>query len=184
MSLLSAKGVTLLRGGRLLFEGFDLSLQAGEAAHVTGPNGIGKSSLLRCVAGLLRPAAGTIEHRGVALADDKLALDSERPLGEALAFWANIDGGESDLALEAMGLDALNEVPVRYLSTGQRQRARIARTIASRAPLWLLDEPANGLDAEGRERLAAVIDAHRAAGGAVLAASHVPFAEDMREVSL
>lgn len=184
MSLLEAKEVTLVRGGRLLLEGFDLTLAPGEAVHLTGPNGVGKSSLLRCIAGLLRPAKGAITHRGVALADDRLALDGERSLAEALGFWCRLDSGDLETALASMGLERLGDVPVRYLSTGQRQRARIARVIASRAPLWLLDEPANGLDAEGRARLAAVIDAHRAAGGAVLAASHVPFAEQMREVAL
>lgn len=184
MSLLEVNNVALVRGGRLLFEDFNLALLPGEAAHLTGPNGVGKSSLLRSVAGLLHPAAGTIVHRGVALADDTLALDRERDLRDALAFWCRFDEGDLETAMGAMGLERLADVPVRYLSTGQRQRARLARVIASRAPLWLLDEPANGLDSDGREKLAAAIDGHRAAGGAVLAASHVPFAEAMVEVQL
>ena len=76
--------------------------------------------------------------------------------------------------MEAMGLTPLSRVPVRMLSTGQRKRAALARVIASGAPLWLLDEPGNGLDAEGQERLAAAMAAHRAGGGAILAASHQP----------
>jgi hypothetical protein len=73
-----------------------------------------------------------------------------------------------------MGLDRLADVPVRMLSTGQRKRATLARVIASGAPVWLLDEPANGLDADGQERLAAAMATHRAQGGAVLAATHQP----------
>jgi heme exporter protein A len=174
--LLALHGVACLRGGRLLFEDVSLSLEAGEALTVVGPNGTGKSSLLRIAAGLLRQAAGTI-HRGgaVAVADEHHALDERLPLGRALAFWSRLDGGDPAAAVAMMGLERLTEVPVWMLSTGQRKRATIARVIASGAPLWLLDEPANGLDIEGIERLGAAIAAHRAAGGAILAASHQPF---------
>ena len=154
-----------MRGGRLLFEGLDLTLGAGEAVHVTGPNGCGKSSLIRMVAGLLRPSAGRIERAAVALADEGLALDRELPLGRALGFWG---GPQLSEALTAFDLDRLAEVPVRLLSTGQAKRARLARVMASGAPLWLLDEPLNGLDRDGVERLDAAIAAHRASGGAVL----------------
>lgn len=172
--MLSLRGVACLRGDRLLFEGLDLTLAPGEALVVTGPNGIGKSSLLRIAAGLLRPAAGTVERTtAVAWLGEASALDGERTLGAALAFWAGLDARLPDAAMAAMGIDHLAGVPVRYLSTGQRRRAAIARTIASGAPLWLLDEPANGLDAEGVERLGAAMAAHRAGGGAVLAATHL-----------
>ncbi len=172
MTLLALEEIACVRGGRLLFEGLSLALAAGEAALVTGPNGTGKSSLLRLAAGLLRPASGTVDRAEAALADEHLALDERQPLGRALAFWAR----DPAPGLAAMGLEALADVPVRILSTGQRKRATLARVVASGAPLWLLDEPANGLDRDGQERLEAAIAAHRASGGAILAASHQPLA--------
>jgi heme exporter protein A len=170
--LLALEDVSCVRGGRLLFEGLSLVLAAGEAALVTGPNGVGKSSLIRLAAGLLRPAAGTVERAGAALADEQLALDERSRLGAALAFWTKRSGA----GLAAMGLAPLGDVPVRMLSAGQRHRAALARVVASGAPLWLLDEPANGLDADGLDRLEAAMAAHRAGGGAILAASHQPLA--------
>ena len=176
--MLTMRGVACLRGPRLLFEGLDLALGAGEALVVTGVNGIGKSSLLRIAAGLLRPAAGRVERTvKAAWLGETAALDGERTLEEALRFWARLDGAKPDAlarAMAAMGVLALADVPVRYLSTGQRRRAAIARTLAGAAPLWLLDEPANGLDAEGMERLGTAMAVHCTRGGAILAATHLP----------
>lgn len=177
-ALLRMSGVACLRGGRLLFDGLDLALEAGGAAIVTGPNGIGKSSLLRIAAGLLRAASGRVDRSEAALADERTGLDERLTLGQALGFWARLDRATADAGMAAMGIAHLGRVPVRMLSTGQRKRAVLARVVASRAPLWLLDEPANGLDAEGAERLAAAMAAHRAGGGAVFAASHQPLALD------
>jgi heme exporter protein A len=175
VSLLALRGVALIRGGRLLFEGLGLELEAGGAAVLTGPNGVGKSSLLRVAAGLLRASAGSVERAApVALADENAALDPRQTLGRALHFWAALDGRTGAPGMEAMNLSRLAEVPVQMLSTGQRKRAMLARVIASGAPLWLLDEPLNGLDADGQDRLIAAIAGHRAVGGAVLAASHQP----------
>lgn len=167
-------GVACLRGGRLLFEGLDLCIEAGAAAVVTGPNGVGKSSLLRLAAGLLRPAAGSVTRDRAALADDNIALDPRLTLEQALAFWARLDGSSGRTATAALGLSALRQVRVHILSAGQRRRAALARVAASGAPLWLLDEPANGLDEEGREQLAALMAGHLSEGGAILAASHQP----------
>ena len=117
----------------------------------------------------------------MALADEGLALDRELPLGRALSFWKGPRLGE---AMTAFHLDDLADVPVRLLSTGQAKRARLARVMASGAPLWLLDEPLNGLDRDGAARLDAAIAAHRRAGGAVLAASHLPLSGVWSELEL
>jgi heme exporter protein A len=179
-ALLRFDQVALRRGGRLLFEGLDLELGPGDALQVSGPNGSGKSSLLRLAAGLLQAERGSVERSPVALADDNVALDRELTLRRALAFW----GGEADLALESLGLAALAQVPVRLLSAGQLKRAVLARVVASGAPLWLLDEPFNALDAEGARRLSALIEQHRASGGAVLVASHLPLPGEWRLLEL
>jgi heme exporter protein A len=177
LSLLELRSVACFRGGRLLFEGLDLALEPGGAALVTGPNGAGKSSLIRLAAGLLPAAAGTVgREKPAALADEGLALDPKLNLARALGFWSRLDGSDPAEAMAAMGLAGLAAVPVRMLSTGQRKRAALARVLASGAPLWLLDEPANGLDSDGQARLEGAIAAHRSGGGAVLAASHQPLA--------
>ena len=172
-ALLRFENVTCRRGGRLLFEALNLEVKAGDALHLAGPNGSGKSSLIRLAAGVLRPDGGTIERAELALADEALALDRELPLRRALSFWSR-DAARLDEALDALNLTRLAEVPVRFLSTGQAKRATLARAAASAAPLWLLDEPLNGLDRDGVERLDSLIAAHRAEGGAVLVASHAP----------
>ena len=181
-ALLRFEAVTLRRGGRLLFEGLDLKVGPGEALHLTGPNGSGKSSLIRLAAGLLREAAGRVERSALALSDDALALDRELPLQQALLFWNPAE--RLDPAMAAVGLGELADVPVRLLSSGQAKRATLARVAASGAPLWLLDEPLNGLDADGVERLNALVASHRASGGAVLAASHSPIGGEWAKLEL
>lgn len=178
--LLRFEDVALRRGGRLLFEGLDLELGPGEALQVAGPNGSGKSSLIRLAAGLLRAERGRIERSQVALADEHPALDRELPLKRALRFWE----GAVDESMAALGLAHLAEVPVRLLSSGQAKRATLARVAASGAPLWLLDEPLNALDADGAERLSQLVENHRAAGGAVVAASHIDLPGEWRRLEL
>lgn len=168
---LVATDIACRRGDRILFRGLSLDLSGGEVVHLAGPNGIGKSSLIRILAGLLRPYSGTVERRGaLALSDERLALDGHEPLEKALAFWQRIDGASQVQA--DFGLADLLDVPVRYLSTGQRKRAALARVAASGAPLWLLDEPLNGLDTHWSCIAQAAIKAHCSAGGAVIIASH------------
>ena len=176
--LLRFDAVTLKRGGRLLFEGLDLKVGPGEALHVTGPNGSGKTSLIRLAAGLLRAESGRVERTELALSDEALALDRELPLRKALRFWG------AETGMEAMGLSSLAEVPVRLLSSGQAKRATLARVAASGTKLWLLDEPLNGLDTEGSERLEALLAGHRASGGAVLAASHAALGGEWARLEL
>ena len=174
--LLRFADVACIRGDRLLFENLSLNLRPGDALWLRGPNGAGKSSLIRLAAGLLRAAAGTVERCGrCALVDEAAALDAELPLRRALDFWARvdtIDGHAVDRAMADMALAPLSDVPVAMLSTGQRKRAAMARVIASGAPIWLLDEPANGMDDAAQARLVAAVATHRANGGAVLLASH------------
>ena len=175
---LAATDLACRRGDRVLFRGVSFALDPGAALHLAGPNGVGKSSLIRIVAGLLRPFTGSVECEGeLALADERLALDGGLALGKALDFWARFDGSESaDRAIAALGLRDLLDVPVRYLSTGQRKRAVLARTVASGAPVWLLDEPLNGLDTASGAAVAALVAAHCEAGGIALIASHQAFA--------
>ena len=173
MTALAFEQVTLARGGRALATGLSFALRAGDAAVVTGPNGVGKSTLVRVAAGLLSPAAGRVARDGrVALLAEAHALDGERRLRDALGFWAGLDGTEP--ALEMVGLGGLGDVPVRLLSTGQRRRAGLARVVASGAAIWLLDEPANGLDADGVGMLEGLIAGHRASGGVAVVATHLP----------
>jgi heme exporter protein A len=171
------------RGDRELFGSLDLWLERGEALHLVGPNGIGKSSLIQILAGLRRPseghtssglpARGRVHWEGsVGLVDHRPALDEDQPLGKALGFWRRLD--HADPPLERVGIDRLIDVPVRYLSAGQRKRAALARLLIQQADNWLLDEPLNGLDAEGATLVETLIAERRAQGGVVVVASHQP----------
>ena len=164
------------RGGRVLFSEVSLRLAPGQAVLISGANGIGKSSLLRMIAGLLPLHAGRIDRAGaLALVDESNPLDPRRPLAQALQFWAALDGGDAARVangLAAMAIEHLAPVPVRMLSTGQRKRGLLAGLIAGDAPIWLLDEPGNGLDSASLARLEAVIADHRARGGIVVLTSH------------
>ena len=171
---LAAQNIACRRGERLLFSGLSLRLAPGQALEISGPNGTGKSSLIRILAGLLRPFAGEVERVGrIALVDERPALDEHQPLGKALAFWGALDGGEAPL--DRLGLAHLVDVPVRYLSTGQRKRAALARLIGQSAPVWLLDEPLNGLDRDAVPLVESIVAEHCEAGGIALVASHQPF---------
>lgn len=176
---LAFENVAGARGGRLLFEGLSFVLGAGDAALVTGPNGVGKSTLVRIAAGLLQAESGRVTIAGArALLTEAHALDPELPLARAVDFWAGVDGRRdaTKAALAALDLEAFAAVPVRLLSTGLRRRAAMARVIASGAPVWLLDEPANGLDTAAVALLESAIARHRASGGIALVATHLPVA--------
>ena len=174
------------RGERLVFAGLGFALPSGGGLVLTGPNGSGKSSLLRLMAGLTPPEAGDLAWDGIALSED-LAVhrarlhfighqDAVKPVltvAETLAFWAGMrGGGAAAAALAHFRLSALASWPCRLLSAGQRRRLALARLVASPAPLWLRDEPANGLDSEALSDLLAAISAHRGDGGCVVLSTH------------
>lgn len=177
---LAALDLACRRGDRVLFCGLSFALAAGEAVHLAGPNGVGKSSLIRILAGLLRAYAGTVERAGaLALADERPALDGHLALGRALEQWRKFDRADAatrDSAIATLGLGDLLDVPVRYLSTGQRKRAALARTVLAGAPVWLLDEPLNGLDTATTTTVESLVAQHIAQGGIAVIASHQPFA--------
>jgi heme exporter protein A len=170
-----------------VFESLSLELAAGDALVLRGPNGSGKSTLLRLLAGFLRASAGSLawagrvcapespEHRGrlhfLGHADPLKPLLS---VAENLAFASGLAGGAPDLgpALAWFGLERLAATPARFLSSGQKRRANLARLLAGRRELWLLDEPGVGLDAANRARLEEAVAAHRAGGGICLIATH------------
>lgn len=180
------------RGGQLLFAGLNFVLAPGEAILVTGPNGAGKSTLLRIAAGLLPVSGGSVRLEGGTLAAHAHYLstaDAMKPaltVGENLRFWEKFfaasrdeDTPQSDTrrlgvedALEAVGLLHTLALPFGVLSTGQRRRAALARLLLDSRPLWLLDEPASGLDADAEAGLSTLLKAHLAKGGMVLAAVH------------
>ena len=176
---LVAERVSALRGERLVLCDVSLAVPPGGALLLTGPNGAGKTTLLRLLAGLYRADAGAVRWRGAALEGGEIAylghLDALKPALttlETLRLWCDAARGRA--ALESAGLAALAELPVRVLSAGQRRRLALARLAVRDAPVWLLDEPTVGLDAASIERLGVTLAAHRAGGGVVAAATHLP----------
>ena len=181
---LSVERLAVARGERRLFD--ELSFEAGPGAYLElkGPNGSGKTSLLRALAGLLKPASGRVAIEGVETPELALHLvghrDGLKPSIDArahLRFWAGLLGGSEDAvdeALQRAGLAAIASLPARVLSQGQARRLSLARLIVAPRPLWLLDEPAAGLDTQGRDMLASMIEAHGKQGGIAIAAVHEP----------
>jgi heme exporter protein A len=185
---LGIDGLACRRGDHQVFTGVSAALDPGSALLVTGPNGAGKTTLLAAIAGSLRPAAGTIGWTG--LPDDTPAgeliqhlghLGAVKPslsLAENLGFWRDLYGGTGDLAaaLASAGLDGLGAYPAGILSAGQARRLALARLIVAPRPVWLLDEPTAGLDADGAQWVAVLIADHLAAGGIAVVATHQPIA--------
>jgi heme exporter protein A len=214
---LSGVGLTCIRGGREVFSGLDFQISAGEALVVTGRNGAGKSSLLRLIAGLLPASAGAIALDASRAGDLTLAeqahylghrdaLKSSLTVQENLAFWRDFLGGEGHdssenldasvaassgaslgVSLAATGLGHTAGLPAAYLSAGQRRRLSMARLVAVKRPLWLLDEPTSTLDSDGQSMFSGLMSDHLAQGGLIVVATHSPLGLDgsaVRELRL
>jgi heme exporter protein A len=188
---LIAENVAVARGGQIFFSGIGFTLNAGEALVVSGPNGVGKSTLLRVLAGLLPDAEGCVTVEGgdygaVAEACHYLGhrngMKQELSVRENLHFWQRFmrTGIENDKAPSpdighacgAVGLAGLEHLPFGYLSAGQQRRMAMARLLLAYRPIWILDEPTAALDASSQQLFAGLVSRHMDAGGMVIAATH------------
>jgi heme exporter protein A len=187
MDVLTVHEAAVFRGETLVLRDISFTVPAGGALILAGPNGSGKSTLLRLLAGLVRPAAGRVlwndqdaladlaEHgTRVAYLGHQDAIKPGLTVAENLRFTAALSGGSVVQALQALNLSALADLPARMLSAGQKRRLALSRLALSTAALWLLDEPTLGLDTTSIERFGTMLAAHRAKGGIVVAATHVP----------
>lgn len=206
---LQASDLAARRGEELIFEGVSFSLTSGEALVLTGKNGSGKSTLLRVLAGLLRQEEGTITVTNANGDTDirlpeishylghRNAMKSELTVDENLAFWRRYlgdthlgdTGGGRGMSIEdaadAVGLSGITHLPFGYLSAGQQRRFAFAKLLVSHRPVWILDEPTAALDASADQLFAGLIEAHRGAGGIVIAATHQPLGlSDARELRM
>lgn len=201
LSGLEIEDLTLWRGERMLFRNLAFAVRAGEVLALEGPNGSGKTSLLRAIAGFLEPQAGIIRMR----TDDGQTFDSGDARAENVGWLGHLDGLKpqmtaaevlgfftryyrssqaTDAALTAVGLDRLRDLPVQYLSAGQKRRLALARLSLCARPLWLLDEPLAALDARGKVLAAALIADHCRQGGIAVAATHEALGVDCAHLKL
>ncbi|MGL4284773.1 MAG: heme ABC exporter ATP-binding protein CcmA [Phreatobacter sp.] len=202
---LNADALTCQRGGRIVFRDLSFEVAAGEAVQVVGRNGVGKSSLLRMIAGLVRVEAGRLRFDGgdpeAAIGEQahycghQDAFKSALTVAENLSFWTAFLGagktaagktaaGQTGDALGRLGLDHLADLPAGYLSAGQRRRLALARLVSVKRPIWLLDEPTAALDQASQKLLAAIMTEHLAGGGLILAATHGPLGIAARELGI
>ncbi len=189
---LIAEDLVIDRGGRRVIEELSFAVKAGEALVLTGANGIGKTTLLRTLAGFMQPFRGSIRLEG---GDPELTVAEQTPavghtnavkssltVAENASFWNAYLGSEDpspgrvEAALRHFGLEALAEFPAAYLSAGQKRRLGLSRLLVAQRSLWLLDEPTASLDSASSERLVAAVNAHTGAGGVAVIATHLPLA--------
>lgn len=196
--MLTVQNLTLSRGDRVLVRDLNLELRPGEALALEGANGVGKTTLLRAIAGFVRPDRGEIRLAGQVVEPSERGahlhwlghldgLKGHRRVADELAFQAAWLGGETPHitpAAEQLGLSPLMMLEVRRLSAGQRRRLALARFLAAPRPLWLLDEPLAPLDAHWRQIVGQLMQDHLASGGSVLAAVHDPLPVPARAMRL
>ena len=193
--MLAATGLACFRGDRLLFQDLDMRVDAGRALQIRGPNGCGKTTLLRILCGLTLPEAGRISWCGRALGNHdpdylralryighsdgvKLALSPRENLRIAMALETTADEAALEGALLALGLGEFMDVACRSLSAGQRRRVALARLTLGGARLWLLDEPFTALDSDATDIVHALIERHLDGGGCAVLTSHQPIRID------
>src|SRR6056297_4095147 len=173
---LNVSDLTISRGGIKVLEGLNLRLDAGQALVLRGPNGVGKTTLLRTIAGLQPPLSGQIETdpEKLVYAGHADGLKPTLTVEENLTFWARVFGTtDIETAIEAFQLDALRTRPAGALSAGQKRRLGLARLLVTGRPIWILDEPTVSLDVEAVKMFAETIRAHLGQGGSALIATHI-----------